>query len=172
MIAMRMMQASAHQVIDVIPVRQGFVAAGRAMLVRAARLRRALHGVGGIDRDGVLVDMVLVRVMQMAIVEIIDMALVSDRRVPTVGAMLVAMIGMMLLGAGRHSVFPSSFCGLSGIRGYCLSARCVALSTKRENVSVGKRMVDVLCLTSPFDEPHMSQRPEASRESRVLPVRP
>jgi hypothetical protein len=39
MIAMRIMQASAHQVIDVIPVRHGFVTAGRAMLVRAARLR-------------------------------------------------------------------------------------------------------------------------------------
>jgi hypothetical protein len=56
MIAMRVMQASAHQIIDVIPMRHGFVPAGRTMFVRAARLRRALHRIGGIDRDDVLVD--------------------------------------------------------------------------------------------------------------------
>jgi hypothetical protein len=61
-ITMRMMQASAHEIIDVITMGHGFVPAGRAMLVRAARLWRALYGVGGIDRDDVLVDMIVVRV--------------------------------------------------------------------------------------------------------------
>jgi len=76
---MRMMQASAHQVIDVIPVRHGFVTAGRAVLVRAAHLRRALHGVGGIDRDGMLVDMILVHVVQMPVVQVIDVTFVAHR---------------------------------------------------------------------------------------------
>jgi hypothetical protein len=53
MVAMGMMQTSAHEVIDMIAMRHGFVPAGRAMLVRAARLRRALHGIGRIDRDDV-----------------------------------------------------------------------------------------------------------------------
>jgi hypothetical protein len=114
MIAMRMMEASAHQVIDVIPVRHGFVTAGRAMLVRAARLRRALHGVGGIDRDGVLVDMVVVHVVQMPVVQVIDVAFMAHRRMPAVGTMLVGMIGMMLLGARSHdggSFLPRSETG-------------------------------------------------------------
>jgi hypothetical protein len=33
-------------------------------------LRRALHGIGGVDRDHVLIDMILVQVMEMAVVEI------------------------------------------------------------------------------------------------------
>jgi hypothetical protein len=107
MIAMRMMQASAHQVIDVIPVRHGFVTAGGAMFVRAARLRRALHGVGGIDRDGVLVDMILVHVVQMPVVQVIDVAFMAHRRMPAIRTMLVGMIGMMLLGTGGHRGFPS-----------------------------------------------------------------
>jgi hypothetical protein len=113
-----------------IPMRDRFVPAGRAMLVRAARLRSALHGVGGVDRDDMLIDMVFVYVMEMAVMEIIDVALMAHRRMPTVGTMLVGMVGMMLLGAGGHDVFILLLCGRSG--GYRLSAACsMALSTKR-----------------------------------------
>jgi hypothetical protein len=108
MVAMGMMQTSAHEVIDMIAMRHGFVPAGRAMLVRAARLRRALHGIGRIDRDDVLVDVILVHVMQMPVVKVIDVALMAYRRMPAVRAMLVGMVRMMLLGAGGHRVF--SFC--------------------------------------------------------------
>jgi hypothetical protein len=105
MIAMRMMQPSAHEVIDVITMGHGCVSAGCPMLVRAARLRRALHGIGGVDRDGVFVDMIFVRVMEVAVVEIIDVAFMADRRMPAVGTMLVGVVGMMLLGTGGHDVF-------------------------------------------------------------------
>jgi hypothetical protein len=116
MIAVRMMQPSTHQIIDVIPMRHGFVPAGQAMLVRAARLRRALHGVGGIDRDDVLIDMILVHVVEMPIVQVVDMAFMAYRRMPTVGIMLVGMVGMMLLGAGCHGVLSFFVCGPSGPR--------------------------------------------------------
>ena len=105
MVAMRMMQASAHDVIDVIAMGHRFVPAGRAMLVGAARLRRALHRVGSVDRNDVLVDMILVHVMEMPVMQIIDVAVMADRRMPTFGTMLVSMIGMMLLGASSHDVF-------------------------------------------------------------------
>jgi hypothetical protein len=105
MIAVRMMQPAAHEVIDVITMGHGFVSAGWPMLVRAAGLRRALDRVGGVDRDSVLVDMIFVRVMEVAVVEIIDVAFMADRRMPTVGTMLVGVVGMMLLGAGGHDVF-------------------------------------------------------------------
>ena len=105
MIAVGMMQPSAHQVIDVIAMGHRLVPAGRPMLVRTARLRRALDGIGGVDRDGVLIDMIFVRVMEVAVVEIIDVAVMADRRMPAVGTMLVGVVGMMLLGAGGHDVF-------------------------------------------------------------------
>src|SRR5260221_3533131 len=125
-IAMRMMQASAHQVIDVIPVRHGFVTAGRAVLVRAAHLRRALHGVGGIDRDGMLVDMILVHVVQMPVVQVIDVTFVAHRRMPAIGTMLVGMIGMMLLRARRHdggSFLPRSETDLGSMKSDLPSAQ-------------------------------------------------
>lgn len=131
MIAVRMMQPSAHDVIDVITMGHGFVSAGWPMLVRTARLRGALDGIVGVDRDGVLIDMILVRVMKVAIMEIIDVAVMADRRMPTVGTMLVGMVGMMLLGAGGHDVFVLLRLRSEGTGGYGLSAACsMALSTK------------------------------------------
>jgi hypothetical protein len=124
MIAMRMMQPSAHEVIDVIAMGHDFVSTRRPMLVRAARLRRALHGIGGVDCHGVLVDMILVRMMKVAVVEIIDVALMADRRMPAVGTMLVGVVGVMLLGAGGHNIFSFFLCGPSRT-GLCrLSAAC------------------------------------------------
>jgi hypothetical protein len=104
MIAMGMVQPSIHEVIDVVPMRHGLVPAGRAMLVRAAGLWRALHGIGCTDCDDMFINMILMHVMEMAIMEIIDMTVVTDRRMPTVGTMPVGMVEMMLLGAGGHGV--------------------------------------------------------------------
>jgi uncharacterized protein YjiS (DUF1127 family) len=75
------------------------------MRVRTARLWRAVHGVGISHWQNMLVNVILVRMMEMTIVEIIDMAIMADRRVPAVRTMLVGMVGMMLLGAGGHSIF-------------------------------------------------------------------
>jgi hypothetical protein len=74
--------------------------------VFTARLRRALLGIGSRNRDDMLIHMVIVHVVEMAIVEIIDVSVMEDRCVPTVGTMLVSMVGMMFLGAGGHSVPP------------------------------------------------------------------
>ena len=75
------------------------------MPVRATRLRRALHGVGGIDRDRVLVNVVLVHVMQMPVVQVIDVAGMAHRRVSAVATVLVRVVGMMLLGTGHVRSF-------------------------------------------------------------------
>jgi hypothetical protein len=111
---MRMVQPSIHEIIDVVPVRHSLVPAGRAMRVLTARLRRALLGIGGSYRDDVFIYMVLVHVVEMAIMEIIDVAVMEDRRMPTVGTMLVSMVGMMFLSAGGHSALPSrtAVCGM------------------------------------------------------------
>jgi hypothetical protein len=77
------------------------------MRVLTTRLRRALRGIGSIDCEDMFIHVVLVHVMEMAVMEIIDVAVVEDRRMPTVRTMLMSMVGMMLLGAGGHSILPS-----------------------------------------------------------------
>jgi hypothetical protein len=101
-IAVRMVQPSVHQEVDMITMRHGFMSAVPAMLVRAAGLRGAVHRVCRADRDDMLVDMVTVHVVQMAIMQIIDMTVMANRRMPTARAMRVDVIGMVLLGAGGH----------------------------------------------------------------------
>ena len=101
-IAVRMVQASVHEIVDMITVRHGFVSAVPAMLVRAASLRSAGHRVCRADRNDMLVNMVTVHMVQMAIVQIIDMAVMANRRMPTARAMRMDVIGMVLLGAGGH----------------------------------------------------------------------
>ena len=106
-IAMGMVQSSVHQIIGVIGVWYPFMATPWAMLVRAARLRRALHRVGRARRNDMLVNMIAMHVVQMAVMQIVDMAVMANRRMPTVGAVLVGMVGMVLLGTSGHCV--SSF---------------------------------------------------------------
>jgi hypothetical protein len=108
MIAVRMMQAPVHEVIDVVAMWNGFVPATRAMRVRAAGLGSAAHGIVGADGDGMLVDVVPMHVVEMPVVQIVDMIVVADRRMPAAGAVLVAMIGVVLFVAGGHQ--PSFRC--------------------------------------------------------------
>jgi hypothetical protein len=116
MIAVRVMQPPVHEVIDVIAVWHRFVTAVRAMLVRAARLRRALHGVGGADGEDVLVDVILVHVVEMAVVKIVDVALMADRGMTTPRPVLMGVVGMVLLAAGGHGyAFPSWSCHFSTV---------------------------------------------------------
>ena len=76
-------------------------------------MRRALHGICGVNRDDMFVHVILVHVVEMAVVRVVRMAVMANRSVPAVRAMLVGVIGMMLLGAGRHDCVPSSFRTLS-----------------------------------------------------------
>ena len=52
--------------------------------------------------------------VEMAIVKLVHMAVMANRSVSAVRAMLVGVIGMMLLGAGRHDLCPFFVQNLSG----------------------------------------------------------
>ena len=100
MVAVRVVQVAVDQVVDVVTVRDGFVAATGAMdvagLVAAAFvLGRAAVGVGGRDGDHVLVDVVAMRMVQVAVVQVVDMTVMPDGRVAAAGAMGVVMVGVM-----------------------------------------------------------------------------
>ena len=60
------------------------------------------------------VHVIFVHMVKMAVVKIIHMAVMANRGVPAFQAMLMSVIGMMLLGAGRHDYVLSSFRNLSG----------------------------------------------------------
>jgi hypothetical protein len=82
-------QPALDQVVDVITVRNRLVAATRVVGVLTADRVGVTAGVLLIDRDHVLVNVLLVRVVQVAIVEVVDVITVSHRRVTTAGAVLV-----------------------------------------------------------------------------------
>lgn len=114
MAAVHMVQAAAYQPIHMIAVRHRFVAATGPVHMRAGHRRRAPIGIGRADRDHMFIDMVAVRVVQVAIVQIIDMAIMLHGGVAAAGPMGVGMIGM---GDARHGARPCSCAGtIAGCR--------------------------------------------------------
>lgn len=95
----RVMQVAVNDVIDVIAVRHGFMAAAvtvqMARFVARALVRRAAFGILGAHFEAMLVVMALVRMVQMAVVQVIDVAVVLNRGVTTTRAMRV--VGMIVL---------------------------------------------------------------------------
>jgi hypothetical protein len=94
--AMRMMQMAIHQVINMVAMRHGFVAAVSTVSVgllmgRAAVVRRTLLRIRRGHLNLMVVHMIAVSVMQVAIVKIIGVAVVFHRDVPAVWAMHVAV---------------------------------------------------------------------------------
>ena len=113
MVAMRMMQVSIDQIIDVIAMRHGFVSAARPMHVsgvmpRAAVLRRAGIGIGRGHLDHMLVDMIAMGMMQMAVMEVVHVTAMLHGRVPATGAMDMRMVGMRRVLAVGHVALRDS----------------------------------------------------------------
>jgi hypothetical protein len=113
MVAVRVVQMPVDQVVGVVPVRHLLMAATRpvamARFVGDERVSGgAVGGIALVDGDRVLVDMVLVRVVQMPVVEVVDVALVLKGGVPARGAMHVAVtvVGVMRVVSHGTSVAP------------------------------------------------------------------
>ena len=100
MVSMRMMEASIHEVVGVISMRNRFMATIRSMhMSRVMPLRAgfATVRIGFVNRQTVLIVMAFVGVVQVAVVQIIDVAFVLDRGVAAAGTvfMIVMLVGMM-----------------------------------------------------------------------------
>jgi hypothetical protein len=107
MIAMRVMEVPSDQIVDMVTVRHRFMTATWTMYMArfvsaALMLRRAAIRIRRVDFQRVFVDMVAMRMMQMAVVQIVDVVTVFDGGMPTILTMLVIMVGVMRLGAGAH----------------------------------------------------------------------
>jgi hypothetical protein len=110
--------------------------------------------------------MIFVHVMEMGIMQIVDMAFMAYCRMPTIGTVPVRMIRMMILIASGHRDFPFFLAGRRRLRRFGSMLDGAFHQTK--DVSVGKRIVDVLCLAPSFDQSHVVQRLKTSQNSRQL----
>jgi hypothetical protein len=104
----RMVQVVLDEEVDVVAVRDGLVAAALAvdvtvLVARAPVVRRALGGMLAVDGERVLVDVVLVRVMQVAVMEEVGVPFVHHRGVSAVGAVLVIVGAVNVMGRMRHT---------------------------------------------------------------------
>ncbi len=100
-------KVTVDQVVDVVAVRHGRVAAVRAVHVigrmPAARVVwRAPGRVRGTDRDRALVDVIAVDSVEMAIVKVVHVAVVLDTSVAAVRAVDVVVVGVNLVLAHRR----------------------------------------------------------------------
>jgi hypothetical protein len=124
--AVRMMQVSRDEVITVLGVRDGLVAAARAvsvgLVVPFAGVRgRAGRRVRRPRRDGALVDMISVRVVHMAVMEVVSVIPMSDRGVSATGpvGMIVLSVGAVLLHASPSLQSSSTLARKYGRRDSC-----------------------------------------------------
>jgi hypothetical protein len=112
-LAVLMVQVAVHQVVDVTRVRNGLVPAVVAVLMLglvtpAAMVGRAAIRMRVVDLEHVLVDVIAVRMVQVAVVHVIDVVAVCDSGVPATGAVLMCVIGMgAMLVHAHQSPLPS-----------------------------------------------------------------
>jgi hypothetical protein len=87
-------QPALDQVVDVIAVRDRLVSA--PLLVRVPRIAadrvRMSSRVDLVDSDHVLVEVPVVRVVEMSLVQVVDVTVVADRDVATTGSVLVRVL--------------------------------------------------------------------------------
>jgi hypothetical protein len=107
-VAVRVVEVAVDEIVDMVAMRDAFVAAAGPVLVagivaRAFVAGRAGGGIGLGDVNAVLVDMVAVRMMQMAVVQIVDVVAVLHSRVAAVRPVLMGMAGVLgLVAIGHH----------------------------------------------------------------------
>lgn len=103
--AVRVVQMPADQVVVVIAMGNGFVAATRSVLMPsvvtgAGMARCAGVGVGVAHRETVFVHVVLMRMMQVPVMQVVDVTVVLDRGVAAAGfvTMVVRVVDLVAHG--------------------------------------------------------------------------
>ncbi|HXL31403.1 MAG TPA: hypothetical protein VN968_19230 [Bradyrhizobium sp.] len=102
MITVRMVQPAVYEIINVVTMRHLFMSAVWTVSVCAVDLRRAFHGICGVNCDHMFVHVIPVHMVEMAVVKIIHMAVMANRGVPAFRAMLMSVVGVVFLGACGH----------------------------------------------------------------------
>lgn len=122
-IAMRMVQLTIDQVIDVIAMRHRLVPATWPMMViavmtGAGRRYRLMRSTGRVFQP-VFIDMALMRMMQMPFMQVIDMAVMANRGMTaarTVDMRMIFMRDMVMLHVGILRAHGSSWLDMLTVR--------------------------------------------------------
>ena len=98
-----------NEVVGVVAMRYGFVSAAGAVYMSrfvavAVMIWRAGVRVGGADGDAVFINVVAMRVVQVAVVQVIDVAVVLDGGVAAARAVLVRVVGVVRFVAAAAAV--------------------------------------------------------------------
>jgi hypothetical protein len=101
-----MVQPAVYKVVNMVAMRHRFVSAFWSVYVRAMDFRRALRRICGVDRDHVLIHVILMHMMEMAVMKIIHMAIMADRRVSATRTMFMGVVVVVLLGTCGHRDAP------------------------------------------------------------------
>jgi hypothetical protein len=109
MVAVRIMQMTIDQIVDMVAVRDRLVSAAGPMLVAAFELGGAIGRVGRVNRDYVLVDMIVMNVVQVAVVQIIDVVRMAYSGVAAIGAVSVGVALVLPFSACGHRWSPLMF---------------------------------------------------------------
>jgi hypothetical protein len=104
----RMVQVAVDEIVDVVPVRHRLMSAAGAVLVvggvpAALMIGSAPGGVRVADFDGVLIDVIRVRAVQMAVAQVINVTGMHDGGMPAVGAVGVVVALVYLVRFHRSS---------------------------------------------------------------------
>lgn len=111
MAAMRVMEMSVDEIVDVISVRNRFMAATGTMLMPglvtgAEVIRRTSRRIGVTHLDHVLIDVIAVRLMQVAVVQVVDVIAVLDGDMAAAGAVNVGMTLMNSMFVRHRMIAP------------------------------------------------------------------
>ena len=106
-----MVQVTVNEIVNVIAVRYLRMAAIRAMdVTRSVTVSQAnaAVGIGRRHFEYALVDMIAMRVMQMAVMQVVDVAIVFDRQVTAARSMLMRMLHNFRTGGhNRYSLWKN-----------------------------------------------------------------
>ncbi|MCC6699255.1 MAG: hypothetical protein IT365_26760 [Candidatus Hydrogenedentes bacterium] len=110
MIAMGMVQMPFHEIVDVIPVRDRLVATAGAVdvnrVMRGAGVAlRALVGIGGVDGKPVLIEVIAMRVQQVAVLQVVGVPGMLDSHMP---ASFVVAVDVTVVFIAAHAILPLS----------------------------------------------------------------
>lgn len=110
-IAVRMVQVPVNQIVHMVTVGYRGMAAIWPMhvigcMTGALVLWRTGIGVCCRDANHMFIDMVTVRMVQMAIMQIVNMPLMLNGDVPAIGPMLVVVVGVVGMGTSCHGDTP------------------------------------------------------------------
>jgi hypothetical protein len=140
MVAVGMVQMSIDQVVGMVAMRHGFVSAAWAVPMRrimsaAAVVRRAAVGIRRAHFDDVLIDVILVRVMEMAVVKVIDVTLMADRDMTA-----ARLVDMRMVGVNRVIVRSHGLSFLGSMKMFATRLLCVGPCS-----DVAERILDGRC---------------------------